>query len=364
MTQTSEIHPAEIRAEIHKLLIERVDWFDRHYDVVSHQAFGPGSEKIYLGEKAKQACRYCGHTATQVKFKKLAHAIPDQIGNDWLFDYEECDDCNLHFSKYVEDDFAKWTLPWRSLGRISGKNGVPSLKSNDKQFRIDAAVNDSTADDLAESHRRYDLEIRMALNDARHELDEAARTVKLTLERQPYVPMGVFKCLVKMAIAVMPQEEENRCAHLKKWTLLPDLTFESYPYKPLNIIYQFVPGPLPNDRVSYWLLRRKLEGTEDCSYMQFVLQLSNHVFQIALPMHTEDRTVLEAGGTFQTMLWPNTWAGVDHQMEYGRSGHRLFDMSGTDRVRGETTWMTFHYDQLIDAPEIAARLNAKQPQAK
>lgn len=362
MTRTSEVDPVEIRAEIHKLLSERVEWFDRHYDFVGHHAFGPGSERVYLGAKTKLACRYCGLAAPQVKFRKLAHAIPDQIGNDWLFDYEECDDCNLHFSKYVEDDFAKWTLPWRSLGRISGKSGVPSLKSNDNKFRVDASSKNSTADDLTESNVRYGLEIRMALNDARHELDEATRTVKLTLDLQPYVPMGVFKCLVKMAIAVMPQEEENRCAHLKKWILLSDHTFESYPYKPLNIIYQFVPGPLPNDRVSYWLLRRKPEGGDDCAYMQFVLQLGNHVFQITLPMHIEDRTLLEAG-TFQTLLWPNTWAGVDHQMQYGRSGHKIFDMSGTDRVRGETTSMTFHYDQLVDAPEIAARLNAKRPQA-
>ncbi|MBU9438389.1 hypothetical protein KTE91_25200 [Burkholderia multivorans] len=361
MVQNSEIHPAEIRADIQKSLIERVDWFGRNYDVISHQAFGPGSEEVYLGDEAKHVCRYCDLASPQVKFRNLAHAIPDQIGNDWLFDYEECDDCNLHFSKYVEDDFAKWTLPWRSLGRIRGKNGVPSLKSNDRQFRIDATVNDSTVNELTESTLRYDLKIRMALNDARHELDEATKTVKLTLERQPYVPMGVFKCLVKMAIAVMPQEEEKRCDHLKKWILLANHTFESYRYKPLNILYQFAPGPLPNDRVTYWLLRRKPDGIENCAYMQFVLQLSNHTFQIALPMHIEDRTILEGGGTFETMLWPNTWAGVDHQMEYGRSGHQLCDMSGTDRVRGDTISMTFHYDQLIDAPEIAERLNGIQP---
>lgn len=362
MPQTSDLDPAENRAEIRKSLIERVDWFARRYDIVSRHAFGPSSERVYLGDKTKQVCRYCGLAAPQVKFRKLAHAIPEQIGNDWLFDYEECDDCNLHFSKYVEDDFAKWTLPWRSLGRIRGKSGVPSLKSSDKQFRIDASFNNSTADNLAASNGRYDLEIRMALNDARHELDEETRTVKLTLERQPYISMGVFKCLVKMAIAVAPQEEENRCAHLKKWILLTDHTFESYPYKPLNIIYQSVSGPLPNDRVSFWLLRRKPEGADDCFYMQFILQLSNHVFQIALPMHVEDRRFLE-GATYQTKLWPNTLAGVDHQMQYGRSGHKLFDMSGTDQVRGETTSITFHYEERIEAPEIAARLNAKQPQA-
>ncbi|CAB3707204.1 hypothetical protein LMG24238_03967 [Paraburkholderia sediminicola] len=76
---------------------------------------------------------------------------------------------------------------------------------------------------------------------------------------------------------------------------MPKQARGAYPYKPLNIIYQFVRGPLPNDRVSYWLLRRRPERADDCSYMQFVLQLSNHVFQIALPMYIEDRRLLEAG---------------------------------------------------------------------
>lgn len=359
MTHLSETDPTQFRAKNRKALVERLDWFKHHYDIVSHHALGPNSERVYLGDKTKHVCRYCGLAAPQVKFNKLAHAIPDQVGNDWLFDCEECDDCNEHFAKRVEDDFAKWTLPWRSVGRIKGKKGIPSLKSNDKQFRIDAAK-EKPEDTMAENITRHNLKIHMRVNDARHELDEATNSVKLTLERQPYVPMGVFKCLVKMAIAVMPPEEEQRCAHLKKWILLPDHTFESYPYTPLLIIYQFMPGPLPNDRVSYWLLRRKPERANDCFYMQFVLQLSNHVFQIVLPMHVEDQKQLEAG-TFQTGLWPNTWAGVDHQMQYGRSGHKQFDMSGTEQVRGETTSMTFHYDLLIDGLDIASHVAGTEP---
>lgn len=342
MTTSSDTDPAQLRAEIHKGFIERLNWFKRHYDIVGHHALGPSSERIDLGDKAKRICRYCGLAAPLVKFRKLAHAIPDQVGNDWLFDHEECDTCNGHFAKWAEDDFGKWTLPWRSLGLIQGKDGVPSMKSNDKQFRIDADKR-NPENAIGADGAHHDLRIHMGVNDVRHELDEATNTVKLTLDRPSYVPMGVFKCLVKMAIAVMPPEEEHRCAHLKKWILLPFHTLESYPYTPLRLIYQFVPGPLPNDRVSCWLLRRKPERADDCLYMQFVLQLSNHVFQIALPMHVEDRKHLEAG-TFQTSLWPNTWAGVEHQMQYGRSGHKQFDMSGIELVRGETTFMTFHYD--------------------
>ncbi|AOW14179.1 hypothetical protein LPB72_06345 [Hydrogenophaga crassostreae] len=352
MTQSAETDAAQLREEIHNALVERLEWFKARYDIVKFFAFRPDSERVYLGDKGKQFCRYCGRTSPEVKFKKLAHAIPDQVGNDWLFDYGECDTCNADFAKRIEDDFGKWTLPWRSLGRIKGKEGVPSIKSNDKKFRIDATVA-STPAETGAGAVRHGLKILMGVNDVRHELDEATRTIKITLDRPAYVPMGVFKCLVKMAIAVMPPEEEQRCAHLKKWILQPTHTFESYPYRPLNILYQFAPGPLPNDRVACWLLRRKPESSDDCLYMQFVLQLSNHVFQIALPMHIEDRKQLEAG-KFTTARWSNTWSDVDHQLRYGRTGFKFFDMSGVDLVRGESTFMNFSYDQLIDLPDTVA----------
>lgn len=174
-----------------------------------------------------------------------------------------------------------------------------------KKFRIDASV-DSTPTETGAGSVRHGLKILMSVNDVRHELDEVARTVRITLDRPAYVPMGVFKRMVKMAIAIMPPEEEERCAHLKKWILLPAHTFESYPYQPLHILHQLAPSPLPNDRVDCYLLRRKPEGADDCLYMHFVLQLSNHVFQIALSMHVEDHKQLEEG-RFTTSLWPRPW---------------------------------------------------------
>lgn len=361
MSQSTESAPAQLRADIQNGMVERLEWFDARYDVASNYAFQPGSDPVYLGDRSKMVCRYCGRADPEVKFKKLAHAIPDQVGNDWLFDYEECDTCNSDFAKLVEDDFAKWTHPWRTLGRIKGKKGVPSIKSNDQKFRIDATV-DSTPAETGAGAVRHGLKILMGVNDVRHELDEANRTVKLTLDRPAYVPMGVFKCLVKMAIAIMPPEEEQKCAHLKKWILLPTHTFESYPYQPLRVLHQFAPGPLPNDRVACCLLRRKPDSADDCFYMQFILQLGNHVFQIALPMHVEDRKQLEAGKC-TTALWPNTWADVEHQARYGRTGHKDYDMSGVETVRGESTFMVLSYDQLIDLPDTVAEPD-REPRAE
>ncbi|MBB4843172.1 hypothetical protein HNP55_001691 [Paucibacter oligotrophus] len=52
MTQTTENDPAQLRADIHKSLTERMEWFMARYDVVKIYAFHPGSERVYLGDKA------------------------------------------------------------------------------------------------------------------------------------------------------------------------------------------------------------------------------------------------------------------------------------------------------------------------
>ena len=37
------------------------------------------------------------------------------------------------------------------------------------------------------------------------ELDQESKTLKITAHRQSYVPSAIFKCFVKMAIAVAPE---------------------------------------------------------------------------------------------------------------------------------------------------------------
>jgi hypothetical protein len=325
------------RAELREALKTRQEWFKGRYDTLAGSILGPTGNKVYLGDKANRVCRYCGLAKPKTNFKKEAHAFPELVGNKWLIDYAECDACNGHFASIVEDHFGKWTLPWRSLGRIDGKSDIPSFKSNDKAFRIDA-----------ENARL--LKIRLPKDDPRHTMDAAAKTAKFELERQPYVPMAVFKCMVKMALAIMPDEELLKCAHLKRWVLEPTHTFQSYPYGPLMILYEFAPGPLPNDRISYALFRRRADVEANSPYMTFALRMANHVFQIVLPMHMEDEKLLRAGVRFDLVIWPALFEETDHLLRYGRPGRTTFDMSGTSVVKGDVSSMTFNFDRMIEAP--------------
>lgn len=310
----------------------RAAWFDERYDILAHDVLHAGSKPRYLGALDQRRCRYCGKGAPAVAFRTKAHAFPELIGNKALIDRWECDECNKHFAKMLEDDYAKWTLPMRSMGRVNGK-GIPSFKSRDQQLRIDAR-------DAAH------LQIRMGESDPRHELDPDRKTFTLHLERQPYVPMGVFKCLVKMALAVMPEPEAGACAHLKRWVLAPAHSFESYPYRPLRLLEQFVPGPLPTDQFQYALLRRR-EERADCPYLIFVVQFSNVVHQIVLPMHEQDSALIDQG-QFELCFFPHTGGTQQHVDTFGRSRSRVVDLSGTDIVRDDQQTLSFRYTETIE----------------
>jgi hypothetical protein len=229
-------------------------------------------------------------------------------------------------------------MPLRTIGRVKGKKGAPSHKTADKKFRIDAPKAD-------------ELHVTMFRDDPRYTVDEATRTITFRMLRQPYVPMGVFKCMVKMALAVMPASETASCAHLKTWILEPKHTFESYPYSPLSVIFQGVPGPLRNEAITYSLVRRKA-GRTDIPYMIFVLHFSNALLQITLPMHVEDETLI-AAGEFEVHLYPHAWGHADYQNKYGRSRYRLIDLSATSIVKDDVAEMRMGYDQRVKVEPAA-----------
>ncbi|HED14979.1 MAG TPA: HNH endonuclease [Gammaproteobacteria bacterium] len=316
---------------------ERMVWFDQRYDVIANRHLLPADQPVHIGDKTHRVCRYCGKAKPEATFKNIAHAFPEQIGNKTLFDWMECDACNEHFSRIVEDDFSKWTHPIRTMGRVCGKRGIPTLKSSDRALRV-------------EGENAKQLRISLSKDDVRCSVDEENKRVTLTLERQPYVPMGVFKCLVKMALAVMPVQETSACNHLKRWILEPSHTYESYPYRPLNILFQSIPGPLPNDQITSFLLRRKNDRI-DCPFLIFVLQFSNAVYQVALPMHEQDRALLD-GEPFELGLFPHAWGTVDHELTFGVSGHKVADMSGSEAVKGDVMTIHFRYDHAVDGKPL------------
>ena len=83
------------------------DKYYGNYETIA--SYGTNQAKdVFLGDKNNQVCRFCGRKKGEVTFKKEAHALSNLIGNDRLFSYYECDDCNGNrFSKY-ESEFSNY----------------------------------------------------------------------------------------------------------------------------------------------------------------------------------------------------------------------------------------------------------------
>lgn len=305
----------------------KIQWLEQRYEVLAARNFDRKSEQVVLGAGEPQVCRYCGKSAPEVTFENISHAFPEQIGNKWLIDSRECDTCNTHFASTIDTPFGDWSLLARSTGRIRGKRRVPTFVTSDSDVRID--VKNGT------------LNLTARVGDSRLNFDEDAKRIDMRLERPSYIPMGVFKSFVKMALSVMPEPEANKCQHLKAWILEKKHTFESFPFRPLTLYSQFISGPVPNDKISFMLVRRKA-SVSGCPYLMFMVQYGNHVHQIALPMPEED-----AMGQ-ALVYFPHPWESADHIAAYGPASNSEEDLSSPDFKRNDPYTMRFTFEKAID----------------
>ncbi|MFB8828336.1 hypothetical protein ACE0DR_00995 [Azotobacter sp. CWF10] len=271
----------------------------------------------------------------EVSFSMEAHAFLEMIGNKSLIDLQECDKCNKFFADTIEDAFGKWTMPWRSPHMVPGKNGVPTSKSKDKKLRI-------------ESNRPKHLVISIESGDERCTVDPDTGKVTITLTRDPFLPMAAYKCLVKMALSVMPEDLREECSHLYKWVLEERQSFESFPYKPLSVLVTKISGPLPRDRIDYYLYKR-LEENNSAPYLQFVVLFGNNQYQIFLPMPNQDKELISKG-TVSILPHPHRFGLRKHIDQYGGDSITSYDLSSPDRCEGSAEKLTFLAESIKPIP--------------
>ncbi|TBE02318.1 HNH endonuclease [Rhizobium ruizarguesonis] len=293
-------------------------FYDKHYDLIVNHILVPG-EKVTLGDMTNRVCRFCSRTKPEVTFKKVAHAIPEGLGNKSLVSAYECDPCNEFFGSGIEDDLGKWSKPMRTLARISGKNGVPTLKKGgDLSWRI-------------EYDRNTGFKIESFEHEPIFEIDEEHSQLKLKLRREAHVPLAVLKAFWKIAYTIMPEEELPNFQHLLRWIFqTPHLSVTDGNVLP--VFYTFQPGPMPPDVIGVAILRRK-PGLNGYPYAFLALRYGNETFQVLLPSAQHD-----VNGTSQPMARWQFPTLVD-QKTYGTARHATLDWSSTAIAKGEAEFV-------------------------
>ncbi len=305
-----------------------ITFYDTHYDVLRQWFLRP-SDKVVLGDKQNRTCRFCGKTPPEVTFGKVAHAIPEALGNKSIESAYECDACNEGFGCGIENDLGNWSKPTRTFARIRGKNGVPTLKKggNGKGWRIEYSATG--------------FNITSYEDDPLYQIDEANQRITFQLKRDPYTPVAVFKAFMKIGLTLLPEEEIGNFPRLMNWVKSTDHTRRFIDQ--CLIISSFQPGPMPNDLIAAFILRRKSHAT-NYPYMFLVLGYGNEVFQAQLPSEQHDLAI--HGKSISILPFPTP--GSPNPAQFGPSRVKVQDLSGHEVVKGEVIPIQARYDLAVD----------------
>jgi HNH endonuclease len=307
------IKPEQIRP-LSPEAAELFAFYDKNYEfyVDLQLPAGPGSE-IRLGSLVPRSCRYCGATEKS-QFKKVAHAVPEAVGNRTLISLDECDRCNEYFGRELDQHFANYLGLTRTLWQIKGKRGVPKYGVPGRSPRLWRAGENSFA-------------ATALVADDFVQLDADAKSGKINAYKQPYRPISVFKSMVKSALAVMPCDELVNFEETLRWVRSGDST------KTAARCFCFAStAQVTRAGLDVILLRRK-SASDRLPYMSLYMSFANVDFQIFLPGALPDSHF--AGEEIQVKRFPNRAERI------GSVRYRVVDLSSSGLVRDEPDNINF-----------------------
>ncbi len=142
------------------------------------------------------------------------------------------------------------------------------------------------------------------------------------------MPVAVLKAFVKIGLTLMPAEEMANFSRALDWIKEPDHRVGLV--KDFPIIYTFQPGPMPNDLLVAFLLRRNI-AVSGVPYAFLVLAYGNEVYQVSLPSPERDAAI--SGRQLAPRAFPAP--GHPEPEKYGSPRTGILDLTGRDPVKGE-----------------------------
>lgn len=266
-----------------------------------------------------EGCRFCGKKKPEVTFKKDAHAIPHTTGNRWLFSDFECDECNAHFGRLLENEFGNFMHLNHTMSAVKGKTGRNKFVQKKEGISI---INDGAHLDWK------------GVPDENINYDQDAGVLTVTQKMPGYVPVAVYKTLIKIALTIMPEEELANFSDTSEWINEHSHTETRFPFERLWMVHGTFDSSTRWDQLSVVLSKRKNPGSTELPYMLFNLNYANFDFQLPVPLCSKDIT---------TEFEPSMITYLPHlyDLKYGLGkinlvGHNL---RGRETVRGQE--MTF-----------------------
>ena len=217
--------------------------FDDHYELLGQAAWAldavvyDAQDFWELGHSVSpRTCAFCDKTQAQgATFKKISHAIAENLGNKRVISLEECDTCNETYSHF-EMELARMLVVERVFGGSRGKSGPVSLKAGDLLDIKGKGVGNP---------------VRLEVDGSKSPIrDTGPNSMEIPIEGVEYRPLPAMRSMLRSAWLLIPKSRRDRFAFLK---LLATGQVEGLPFQFLNV---FSAGaPLSVGRIRVWGIR-------------------------------------------------------------------------------------------------------------
>jgi len=277
-------------------------------------------KKIILGNSVDKLCRFCGKKSTETTFNKVAHVIPEFMGNKYCFSNFECDNCNEYFGK-LENSLFNYAGIFNIFSTVKGKKGYPKFKDKKENYEI-------FAEDLLKVKLKYDnFEKGNSFI-----LNESKNKMFVEVYQPGYIPQDVFKSLVKIALCMMDSEEIFCYNETLEWLKKPSQKSDSFIF---TIFRRFTGEKTYPQPMAF--LYRKLNDSRFQNFPThtFVIYYGTIEYQIFIPFCINDKHLDKV----DTVYLPVEHFLIKDKMKDGEP-HYAIDkkhLGGIEKVSGTRT---------------------------
>jgi HNH endonuclease len=291
---------------------------------------------------SERTCRFCLRSSPDVSFEKLAHIIPESLGNKHLVSDFECDYCNGKFSR-METDFSGWLGAIKTLAGTRGKNGVPKFKPANQTVEAKKVLFLNTPATKVSTGKASEGTVK---------LDKESGQVVFKFKKDGYTPIKAYKSLLKIALTIIDPGERNHYRPAFEFLLGPDD----------NAIFQLfakvICHELPLSHAAakpYGSLYQKMDPLAKYPLHYFTLHYEHFIYGFPLPLNLVDYAKgCYANNNIQAIYAPPVmlWQADKADIFYSHTE----DFSSSEKKRNEEQTISFNL-----SPEQLKNLMATDP---
>lgn len=171
-----------------------------------------------------KTCKFCQKTSKENTFKNIPHVIPELLGKNNYTSNDECDNCNKLFGEY-ETDLANYISPYQTLIGQKTKSKIPNF-----QNRKDLNEKSTT---IKYINGKPNINFNNNLSDFHY--DSLNKQLSINLKKKKFIPINVYKSLVKIGLSLCPIIELKEYTKTIEWLAEKDNNEKIIYDIPLNL---------------------------------------------------------------------------------------------------------------------------------